>query len=340
MGLFGPSFETVWRSGAESPGVIVGIKVRQKSEDESTFLEEEYAVETGGEVLGIRQKLNPRTEVRLGMPVTVARNGKAAVIKWGEGYSARWKAVKPPPRGIDDTASLGGMTRRMGVPVTIEILGIGTRSAMMGLTTVNEVRVRVTGPAGAPSDTAISRVAPAHYAAHLFRVGAVLPGFDFGGKPRIDWQSAALVDPGVGVASPFATAGGDPGSAESMAAAAGAPQVPDGSGHPGETGAELNFGALDRLQSKLTQKLLGASAAAAGVDPNQASAAEDPVSWEAYLAASVAIKNAGWGSPAQQDEIAQQHGIAAGEWDAAHRRWQGRIMSDWRLGAAYGQAMS
>lgn len=343
MGLFGPSFENVWKSGVESPGVIVGIRVREKNEDESTYLEEDYAVETGGEVLGIRQKLHPRTEVRLGMPVTVARTGKVAVIKWGQAYSNLWKMVKAPPRGIDDTASLGGIMRRMGKPITVEILSIGTRAGMLGLTTVNELQVRVTPPGGTPTDTAISKVAPAHYAAHLFVAGVVLPGFDFGGKPRIDWQSAALADPGVGVESPFKNAGGAAGSASAMAAAAGAPQGASAAVERDDSGlvpAQLNFGAFDRLQSKITQKLLGVQAAAVGADLTAGPAADDPVSWETYLAASVAIKNAGWGSPAQQDEIAQQHGIPAGEWDATNRRWQGRLMSDWRLGAAYGQAMS
>lgn len=348
MGLFGPSFAGVWEKGAQAPGTIVGIRVRQKSEDESTYIEEEYAVETGGEVLGIRQKLTPRTEVRLGMPVTVARSGKVAVIRWGQAFAGhRWKMVKAPGRGIDDTESLGGVTRRMGKPCTVEILSFGTRAGMLGLTTVNELQVRVTPQGGTPYDTAISKVQPAHYAAHLFVTGTVLPAFDFGGKPRIDWQSAALADPGVGVASPFADVRGPDGSVESMAAAAGAPQGanrvstdPSEDASAGLIPAQLNFGAIDRLQSKLTQKLMGMSAAAAGADPNQAPAADDPVSWETYLAASVAIKNAGWGSPAQQDEIAQQHGIPAGEWDATNRRWQGRLMSDWRLGAAYGQAMS
>ena len=55
MGLFGPSFADVWQSGAESQGTIVGIRVRQKSDDESTITHEEYAVEVGPELLGIRQ---------------------------------------------------------------------------------------------------------------------------------------------------------------------------------------------------------------------------------------------------------------------------------------------
>lgn len=323
MGLFGPSFEDVW-NGAQTPGTIVGIRLRQKNEDESTYLVEEYAVELEtGELLGIRQKLHPVTEVRLGMPVAVARKGKAAAIRYGQGSSTFWKQVKPPERGIDDPVSLGGLTRRLWKPCTIEVVSIGTKSGMLGLTTVNELRVVVT-PAGggAPHETLISKVTPAHYAAHLFRAGVTLPGFFDGPKARIDWQSAALADPGVGVASPFSQPGEVPGSTAAPAA------------------SELSLPGFDRLTSRLTEKIVGASVAAAGGDANAGAAADDPVSWQTFLAVSAAIKNAGYGSAEAQDAIAQQHGVPAGEWDAVNRRWMGRLMADWRLGAEYGQAMS
>ena len=102
MGLFGPSFSKVWDQGTPSPGTIVGIRRSQVSEDESTVDLEDYAVEVGGEVLGIRQRLSPLQDVRLGMPVTVHRDGKAAVIRWGAPVDRRWKSVKPPAPGIED----------------------------------------------------------------------------------------------------------------------------------------------------------------------------------------------------------------------------------------------
>ena len=351
MGLFGPSFAGVWEKGVEAPGVIVGIRVREKSEDESTYILEEYAVEVGGELLGIRQKLHPRTEVRLGMPVTVARTGKDAVIKWGQASSTFWKQIKPPARGIDDTESLGGMARRLGKPVTIEILSIGTRAGMLGLTTVNELQVRVTPAGGAPYDTAISKVQPAHYASHLFAAGKVLPGFAGTGKPRIDWQSAALAEPGVGVASPFAEAAGPAGSSAAMARAAGAPQSAnnvstetsddvDAATAAGLIPAQLNFGFLDKLGGKLTEKIMGAQAGLTGANLDGGSAEDDPVSWEKFLEVSTAIKKSGYGSPAEMDAVASMLGVIPGTWADANARWMGRIMKDWKLGAAYGQAIS
>jgi len=351
MGLFGPSFADVWQSGTESQGTIVGIKVRQKSEDESTYILEDYAVEVGGELVGIRQKLHPNTEVRLGMPVTVARKGKDAVIKWGQASSTFWKQIKAPAPGIDDTESLGVMTRRLGQPATIEILSIGTRAGMFGLTTVNELQVRVTPATGAPYDTAISKVQPAFYAAHLFAVGKVLPGFVGSGKPRIDWQSAALADPGLGVASPFAAAAGPEGSTAAMARAAGAPQSAnnvstetsddvDAATAAGLIPAQLNFGFIDKLGGKITEKIMGAQAGLTGANIEAGSADDDPVSWEKFLEVSAAIKKAGYGSPAEMDAVASMLGVVPGTWADANARWMGRIMKDWKLGAAYGQAIS
>ena len=351
MGLFGPSFADVWQNGTESEGTIVGIKVRQKSDDESTITHEEYAVEVGADLIGVRQKLHPATEVRLGMPVTVARKGKDAVIKWGTASSTYWKQVKPPARGIDDTESLGGMTRRLGQPATIEILSIGTRAGMLGLTTVNELQIRVTPETGAPYDTAISKVQPAHYAAHLFMAGKVLPGFVGTGKPRIDWQSAALADPGVGVPSPFAEAAGPAGSSAAMARAAGAPQSANNvstetsddvqaAAAAGLIPAQLNFGVLDKLGGKITEKIMGAQAGLAGANIEAGSADDDPVSWEKFLEVSTAIKKAGYGTPEEMDAVASMHGVVPGTWADANARWMGRIMKDWKLGAAYGQAIS
>jgi hypothetical protein len=48
MAIFGPKFTDVWRSSSERPGTTVGIRVREKNEDESTYRIEEYAVNVGG----------------------------------------------------------------------------------------------------------------------------------------------------------------------------------------------------------------------------------------------------------------------------------------------------
>jgi hypothetical protein len=104
--------------------------------------------------------------------------------------------------------------------------------------------------------------------------------------------------------------------------------------------AQLNFGALDKLGGKLTEKLMGMQAGLTGANVDAGSADDDPVSWEKFLEVTVAIKNAGYGTPAEMDAVASMHGVVPGTWAEANARWMGRIMKDWKLGAAYGQAMS
>ena len=205
MALFGVKFADLWRSGAEEPGAIVGIRVSEKSDDESSVRIEEYAVEVGGSVLGIRQNLSPVDEVRLGMPVTVRRDGKHAVIAWGSPQPGNWKTLgTPPAHGIDDNRTLT-VLKLTGKKARAEILSIGSRSKMLGLVSVNEVRFRVTPDDGSePFETTATRVEPAYYATHLFVVGSVLPAYRRAIDPssvRIDWAAAAMAEPGVGVRS-------------------------------------------------------------------------------------------------------------------------------------------
>jgi hypothetical protein len=308
MGLFGPSFMKVWNQGAPAPGVLVGIRRFEVSEDESTIEIVEYAIDLGGEVVGVRQRLSPREEVRLGMPVTVHRIGKDAVIRWGAPIETRWKMVKPPPPGIED--KVDGPPRGSWTPGDLEVLEVGSRSGMLGFTSVAQAKVRFTGP-GSPVEALVDKYVPPFYASHLGAAGSRLPGLQHPRDPmriRVDWPAAAVATPGVGV-QPVVGAS------------------PDGA-HPGFG----TPGLLDRLQSKVA----ASTGAAMGFDMNAGPGAEDPVSWEMFLAASVAIRDEPATPP---DEVARRHGVPAGEWEAANKRWMGRIMSDWKLGAAYGQAL-
>jgi hypothetical protein len=319
MGLFGPSFMKVWQAGAPAEGRIVGIRRTQVSEDESTIDLEDYAVEVGGEVLGIRQRLSPIQDVRFGMPVTVHRIGKAAVMRWGVPVERRWKSVKAPAAGIEDKIAgppRGGWTRG-----ETEILDLGSRSAMLGLATVAQAKVRFSDG----TEALVDKYVVPFYASHLGAVGDKLPALQHprdAQKIRIDWPAAALAVPGVGIA---ALGGGIVNTAESgsvMGAGTG-PTLP-GFGKKG---------LLDRMQDKVAST----TGNMMGYDMNAGPAAEDPVSWETFIAATVAIRD----DPATPaDEVAQRHGIPAGEWAAVNKRWMGRIMGDWKLGAAYGQALS
>lgn len=319
MGLFGPSFMKVWQQGAPSEGTIVGIRRFQVSEDESTIDLEEYAVEVGGEVLGIRQRLSPLHDVRIGMPVTVHRDGKTAVIHWGAPTERRWKMVKPPAAGIED--KVDGPPRGGWATGQAEILDLGSRSAMLGLATVAQAKVRFSDG----TEALVDKYVPPFYASHLGAVGDRLPALQHprdARKIRIDWPAAALAVPGVGVAARAVgiVTGAEPTSAMGAGAA---------NTHPGFGKAGL----IDRLQAKVA----ASTGAAAGFDMNAGPAAEDPVSWETFIAATVAIRD---DPTTPADEVAQRHGVPAGEWEAANKRWMGRIMSDWKLGAAYGQALS
>jgi hypothetical protein len=319
MGLFGPSFMKVWQSGAPAEGKIVGIRRSQISEDESTIEIEDYAIDVGGELVGVRQKLIPREEVRLGMPVTVHRQGKAAVIRWGAPADNRWKAVKPPAAGIED--KVAGPPRGGWAVGEVEILDLGSRSAMLGLSTVSQAKVRFSDGTEALID---KYVAP-FYASHLGAAGTKLPALQHPRDPRkirIDWPAAAVANPGIGVAPILGGIASTAGSSSTMSAG-------DSNPLPGFG----KKGLIDRMQDKLASS----TGNMMGYDMNAGPAAEDPVSWETFIAATVAIRD---DPTTPADEVAQRHGIPAGEWAAVNKRWMGRIMSDWKLGAAYGQALS
>jgi hypothetical protein len=324
MGLFGPSYMKVWQQGAQSPGTIVGIRRTTVSENESTVEIVEYAVDLGGEVIGVRQQLSPRQDVRLGMPVNVSRLDKAAVIHWGAPAEGRWKSVKPPAAGIED--SVDGPPRGSWTVGEAEILDLGARSGMLGLTTVAQAKVLFRA-GGEPIEALVDKYAPPFYASHLGAVGSKLPARQHPRDPRkiaIDWPAAAVAQPGVGETA--ATVGASDmtsTSSSAMGAGGGSPTLP-GFGKPG---------LIDRMQSKLASS----TGAMMGYDMDAGPASEDPVTWEMFIAATVAIRD---DPTTPADDVAQRHGIPAGEWAATHKRWMGRIMGDWKLGAAYGQAMS
>jgi hypothetical protein len=311
MGLSGPSFSKVWNQGAPAPGTLVGIRrSRTNSGEESDAPIEvvDFAVDLGGEVIGVRQDLSRRDELRLGMPVTVHRDGKAAVIRWGGPSGTRWERVTPPTAGIEDRIDgpPNGWVRGEA-----EILELGVRSAKLGLTSVSQAKVRFHG--GVDAEALVDKYVAPFYASHLGAVGTRVAAQQHPRDARrivIDWPAAAVADPGVGVAPLTVSA-------------------PAGHTQPGFG----RKGFLDRLQDQLQATTAGVMGAASGPTPPT----DDPVPWETYLAAAVAIKNEPGTPP---DEVAQRHGIPAGEWDAAHKRWMARVMKDWQLGAAYGQAMS
>jgi hypothetical protein len=211
--LFGPSAEKVRERGTAVPGTIIGIEVRLTHDEDPVRLTA-YAVEAGGTVYGVRQELSPISDVRLGMPVTLRVDGKAAVIDWGDVSARRWKSLSAPPAaGIDDPR-LGenrtGLEKvRRGTRVTATILEFVPRSVAFGLGRVIDARCSVQPEGGSPHEATSPKIDAPFYAAHLLMVGATLVGWESEkGSLVIDWPASAEADPGVGRPAAVLLAGG------------------------------------------------------------------------------------------------------------------------------------
>ena len=324
--LFGPSADSILASGAVAPGTIVGIQITMVGggEDSPALRRDEYAVESNGTVYGVRQWLEPLEDVRLGMPVQLRVDGKAAVIQWGTGRLAGWKSVKAPPAGITDDRD-GDQTnglrsaRKQGRAATVEILEFVQRSVMFGIAEVTDARCRVTPTAGEPYETVVPKFDPPFYAAHLVSVGAVVPAWQYKGlfseRLALDWPAAAEAEPGVGRPA-----------ARSTAATLGGLQ------------SVMSTGVAPPVEPALPTALL----AKFGVTlPTGDGGTEydDVVSWETFLQMERDIAWKGIGRK-ELDAHAVSLGIPAGEWKAAEKRWQQRMGQDMSLAMKYGPAVS
>lgn len=319
--LFGPSAESVLSRGTPAQGTIVGIRIGWSHDDPPQRLDE-YAVSAGDTVYGVRQQLSPDADVRLGMSVGLRVDGKAAVIEWGSLETRRWKTLgTPPAAGIEDDGNGMRAARAKWIPAAITIVAITERSVMLGMATVHDVSVHVTPSGQASYETVLKNIQPAHYATHLFAPGTDVSGWVNPSRldtVLIDWAASAVDAPGVGATSvvPQKTGGLFGGGATSVGAAAPSAAVAD------EPPIELpgfmkNFGFTSTSPDEVA----------------------DDVSWEAFIAVFRAT-GSGAIQGAEADAIAVQHGIAAGEWDAAQTRWMNRIAKDMKLGIAFGKALN
>jgi len=326
--LFGPSAESILERGTPAPGTIVGIEVTMVGggEDSSATRIDEYAVESNGTVYGVRQWLEPLREVRLGMPVTLRVDGKAAVIEWGTAGPSGWKSVKAPAPGITDNRAgddrPNGLknARKQGRAVSVEILELVKRSVMFGIAEVTDARCRVTPADGEPYEATVPKFDPPFYASHLVNVGEVVPGWQFKGLLNeslvLDWPAAAVANPGVGVAGNQSTAGTIPALQSAMS-----------SDDSPSSEAEI-----PAFASGLMAKL-GVPVGDGGTDY------DDVVSWDTFVQMERDIAWKGIGRK-QLEEHAVSLGIPAGEWKAAEKRWQLRMGQDMGLAMKYGPAVS
>lgn len=336
--LFGPSAETILERGTPAPGTIVGIEVTLVGggEDSSATRIDEYAVESNGTVYGVRQWLEPVREVRLGMPVTLRVDGKAAVIEWGTGGPSGWKSVKAPEPGITDNRAgddrPNGLknARKQGRAATVEILEFVKRSVMFGIAEVTDARCRVTPAGGEPYEATVPKIDPPFYASHLITVGAVVPGWQFKGLLSeslvLDWPAAAEANPGVGIAGTASTAATIPGLQSVMSA--------EDSSDSSDPSDDPSSPEIPAFAAGLMAKLGVTLPAGDG-----ATDYDDVVSWDTFVQMERDIAWKGIGRK-QLEEHALSLGIPAGEWKAAEKRWQQRMGSDMGLAMKYGPAVS
>jgi hypothetical protein len=310
--LFGPDPEKILARGTQVPGRIVGIRVRWTHDDEPVRLDE-YAVEAGGRVYGMRQRLDPADEVRLGQPVVVRVDRDAAVIEWGTVGTFRWKALKRPPEpGIEDDSDGLGKARDKWIAGTATIERVQRRAILMGLASAIDAVVVVHVDGQEDYELTVGKVEPAFYATHLLAVGRALPVWVDPKRPdklRIDWAQAAIDDPGVGE---------PPASVEEAVAPAASPAAPVAPGG-------------------LAARLLARAGVTVDGDP---AAIEDVVGWETFVAVQRAVAADGWAeSPERQEQLAVAAGVPAGEWAAARERWMERVGRDLAIGQAYRTAI-
>lgn len=318
MALFGgPSFDKILARGTATSGRVTGIRVRYESDGDSDRRVDEYAVEHPGGTVAIRQALVPEEVVRLGMDVDLVVLGDAGVIDWvstgrrhgfeGTNEPYRFKVLKDAPAaGIVDEEKAFAATRKKGEPITVAITALEEQPFLGGLARRLIATVTVTLAGTEPYQAEIKGLAVPFYASHLAAVGLVAPGFvtlkrlD---KPAIDWAAAANADPGVGPpARPRATA----------------PLDAMGAGHDGMTDTSVRE-----------------SVDAAATD----GAVHGGIDLATYVAVEVGLQRDRV-KPADHDAYAATKGVPPGTWAAASAAWQGAIRTDWRLGAAFGEAFT
>ncbi|MCB1040496.1 MAG: hypothetical protein KDA94_13355, partial [Acidimicrobiales bacterium] len=306
VGLFGgPDAAAVLAKGEPSLARIVGIDVSYVSDGDSDRRVEEYALALAdGRTIGVRQALRPPDQVRLGMEVPVQVLGDRAVITWGEVETHRHKALKAAPSpGIVDRQRDAGAARKKGVPARVTLTAIDRRSFLGGLASRLEATVTVEPEGIEPYEAEIKGLEVAPYASHLAEVGRPLPGWvtlKRLDRPVIDWAAAATADPGVGRPPVIAEPLAPPTEVASVDQRPVREQVEDAAS------SGLHFGGLDLAT---------------------------------YAAIEAGLQTARV-PPAEHDAYARSLGAPAGTvWADAVAAWQAAIRSDWRVGAAFGEAV-
>lgn len=292
---------------------------------------------TAGDDTPTRQRL--RLEVEGPMPETdgVELTGAPRWIRYGQtlpvvrsrrGWEVEWDAapgpaptsvarVKPPDAGIDDKTNKAPRARRKGAPCTVEIREV-TAGTFLGMGT-DRLDLVTTITTDGMEDYALElkRQEVPFYAAHLLRPATVVPGWVRPGRPDkvvIDWPQAAMAVPGIGEpafepddSQRSDLAQGVVDAAVETAGGFAARFVPGGGPDAGRTVVHADDDAVY------------------GVDFD---------TWVGIEAGLVRDRVA----PGDHAGYAEQRGVPVGQWADVAAAWQGRVRSDWELGARYGAA--
>jgi len=297
------------RKGTPSRGVITGIRVSYTGGQNSSTTRYEWAVEvmpSAGERFkaGIRQNIQHADRMRLGMEVPVRHDDghSRAIIDVPE-LLRRW--------GVEG-ADVHEMTwKRLRKPPRdgIEDKTLGKlKGERRTATLVDANRVHLAIGLTDNWDLVLEadgrqwvkkRDPVPIYARHLLEPGIALPVAINGEKVEVDWPAAVEAKPGS-TSPPAAAAAVREEPAEAMTAT---PAVP--------------------VEQAVAAAPVEDSAGGIGFD-----------TWVAVEAGLVRDRVA----PADYDEYAQRHGVPPGQWAGAQAAWQSRMVSDWTIGARFGEA--
>lgn len=217
MGLFSKGPEKVISDGQVVRGRIVAIEVNEVNENDSHRRVDEYVIETsvtdGGRRLSLRQDLIPELHVRYGMEVSAWVRGNDIYIDWkstmaeqgieGSNATKAWKGERDASRtGITDSKVGVGDALKKGERGSMVLNQLRWDSKFGGLINTLTIAGTVTIGTDEPYDVEIGRQSIPHYATHLPTVGRTVPvivSVKRLDKVTIDWPSAAIAEPGVGV---------------------------------------------------------------------------------------------------------------------------------------------
>jgi len=301
--------ERLLRNGTRSRGRIVGIRVRYAGDSDSATLRYEFAVDvtpSAGERFraGIRQRLQHGDRVRLGQEILVRHDDRhrKAIIDWPE-MLRQW--------GLEgaDVHEMGWRTLRHPPEEGIDDTTLRKRKGehadaeIVSATRLEGLfglseNFEIVLRAGTRQLVAKREYVPI-YARHLVDPGVIVPVAIDGDRVRVDWPAAAEARPG---------------SSAPPAPAAAKPE------EPAETVTATP--SID-VEQTVAAAPVGDSVEGVSFDTwveVEAGLAHDRVAPDGY------------------DEYAQRHGVPAGGWAAASAAWHGRMLSDWTVGARFGEA--